>query len=125
VFPVGEPQQELRGPVNRTFHSFNGWRGDDEISRQLRAKIARQIAHLPEISDSALVHPPDDLPRMKAGMSELGQRTLELGQFGFRDVDSDSSGHDGCRSSAGSKGEFSLYYVGDAGPLRRAVLNRT
>ena len=101
VFAVRKAQQEFRGPVDRSLLPLDDRRRDQEVGCQVCPKLARQVAHLREISDSALVNPLKDLAGVKTRMPEAGERTLELGQLGLRDVDSGIGGHDRRRRCPG------------------------
>ena len=113
VLPVRKAQQELRRSINGTLHPFDHWRGHQDVGCETRPQIAGQIAHLREISDAALMNPLKNLTCVEPRMPQLGECPLELSRLGLCDVDAGIGGHGRTPGpSPGSKGEFSLYYVG-------------
>jgi hypothetical protein len=59
----------------------------------MRPQVAREIAHLIEIGDAALIDPLKDLSCVKSRVPEICERGFELVQVGLGDVDASDGRH--------------------------------
>jgi hypothetical protein len=94
---VGEPEEELRRAVFRTLLALDDGGRDRPRGRELRAKVAAEVAHQRKVRHAALVHPLEDLAGVKARAAQCLEGVLELVQLDFRDVESGVGEHGGRR----------------------------